>query len=594
MNNLQKKPLFPILKQIFFFLFSKEKKKIIALIFLISIAGLIPSVDSIFLQKITDLIESYTDENILSMPANLFKWAIIYALWWESLNILWRSYDYIYIKAIPNIKAQVIGRLYNYVQFHDQQFFQENLTGDITNRVTEASRSIEMIFAYFNEKILRKVAVLIFALITMYNVHYTVANIFLIWMTIFVGISLYFARTINAYSTEYGRNKAFVAGKIVDSFSNISAIRMFTSHRFERRYLKNYLHRLVKSHQDLEWFMFKLRYVLGISCSFMIFAIIYYILILRSNLLISIGDCVLVITLCLAVVDDVWDLTEEFGDLFEELGAFSQATTLLEKYKIIDKPDAKILEVSSPTIEFKNVTFFYKHNDNIFNDKSVFIPAKQKVGLVGFSGSGKTTFTNLVTRLFDIEKGEILIDGQNIKAVTQDSLRSNISIIPQEPILFHRTIMENIRYGNNDATDEEVIEAAKSAYIHEFIASLPDQYNTLCGERGNQLSGGQKQRIIIARAILKNAPILILDEATSSLDSHTEKLIQKSLHNLMKDKTVLVIAHRLSTLLDMDRILVFDRGHIVEEGTHKALKNNGKLYQKLWESQISGVISDAP
>ena len=176
--------------------------------------------------------------------------------------------------------------------------------------------------------------------------------------------------------------------------------------------------------------------------------------------------------------------------------------------------------------------------------------------------------------------------------VTQDSLRQNISIIPQEPILFHRSIIENIKYGTENASYDEIVAAAKAAYIHDFIIKLPDGYNTLCGERGNNLSGGQRQRVIIARALLKNAPILILDEATSSLDNLTENLIQRSLRNLMKGKTVLVIAHRLSTLLNMDRILVFDNGHIVEDGTHNTLKTNGKLYQQLWDAQKDGTMAE--
>ena len=196
------------------------------------------------------------------------------------------------------------------------------------------------------------------------------------------------------------------------------------------------------------------------------------------------------------------------------------------------------------------------------------IEAGQKVGLVGYSGGGKSTFVNLILRLFDVTDGHILIDGQDIRNVTQDSLRSNIAMIPQDPSLFHRTLMENIRYGRIEATDEEVIEAAKKAHAHEFISKLPQGYESPVGERGVKLSGGQRQRIAIARAILKNAPILILDEATSQLDSVTESDIQESLWELMQGKTTIVIAHRLSTLLHMDRIIVFDQGKIVEDGTH--------------------------
>ena len=213
--------------------------------------------------------------------------------------------------------------------------------------------------------------------------------------------------------------------------------------------------------------------------------------------------------------------------------------------------------------------------------------------MVGYSGSGKSTFVNLILRLFEVTDGQILIDGQNIRDVTQDSLRSQIALIPQDPSLFHRTLMDNIRYGKIEATDNEVIEASKQAHAHEFIVKLPEGYDSLVGERGVKLSGGQRQRIAIARAILKNAPILILDEATSQLDSVTEIEIQQSLWELMQNKTSIVIAHRLSTLLHMDRILVFNQGRIVEDGTHAELLVAGGLYKTLWDAQVGGFLPNS-
>ena len=575
-----------ILKQCISFLFKRQKIKLLSLVLIIIFVGLIPSIDSIFLQQLTDSIESYSDEDLenINLISIIFKWVIIYGAWWESQNAILRLYDYAYLKIMPKIKAQVIDEIYNYIQFHSHDYFQKNLAGDIANRITEASRSLEMIFAYMNEKIIRKLAIITFALITLFTVHTSVALIFLTWVSVFISISLYFSKTINRYSTIYGKDKALVAGKIVDSVSNISVIRMFSSQRHEHQYIKQFLEQSVISDQNMQWFMLKLRYILGISCSVMICSMIYYIILLRGNLEITIGQCVLIITLCLTVVSDIWDLTQEFGDLFEQIGSFTQSLTLLEKQTIVDKKNAKKLTINNPKIEFKNVTLFYKNNDNIFNNKSITIDAYQRVGLVGFSGSGKTTFACMIARLYEIESGQILIDNQNIQDVTQESLRNNISVIPQEPILFHRSIRENIRYGKLSATDSEVYEAAKSTHIHEFIMNLPDGYDTICGERGNNLSGGQRQRIIIARAFLKQAPILILDEATSSLDSHTEHLIQQSLQQLMLDKTVLVIAHRLSTLLNMDRILVFDKGHVVEDGPHSVLQKDGALYKLLWNT----------
>ena len=257
--------------------------------------------------------------------------------------------------------------------------------------------------------------------------------------------------------------------------------------------------------------------------------------------------------------------------------------------EILDKPDAVILKCNRGQITFNNVKFHYKGTEPLFQNKSIEIKAGQKVGLVGYSGGGKSTFVNLILRLYDITDGAILIDGQDIRDVTQDSLRSSIALIPQDPSLFYRSLMDNIRYGRIDATDEEVISAAKKAHAHEFITKLSKIYDSLVGERGAQLSGGQRQRIAIARAILKNAPILILDEASSQLDSPTESLIQESLWDLSQNKTTLVIAHRLSTLLNMDRILVFDQGVIVEDGTHTELLSLNGLYRKLWDSQVGGI-----
>jgi ATP-binding cassette subfamily B protein len=257
-----------------------------------------------------------------------------------------------------------------------------------------------------------------------------------------------------------------------------------------------------------------------------------------------------------------------------------------------DIPGATKLIVSNGRICFDNVHFKYANAAHLFEYKSVVIESGQKVGLVGYSGGGKTTFVNLILRLHDVDAGIISIDNQNINAVTQDSLHKAIGMIPQDPSLFHRTLMENIRYGNINATDKEVIEAAIKAHAHEFISKLMDGYQSPVGERGVKLSGGQRQRIAIARAILKNAPILILDEATSQLDSVTENLIQESLTELMQNKTTIVIAHRLSTLLNMDRILVFDQGQIVEDGAHRELISKNGLYKILWDAQVGGFLPD--
>jgi ATP-binding cassette subfamily B protein len=258
-----------------------------------------------------------------------------------------------------------------------------------------------------------------------------------------------------------------------------------------------------------------------------------------------------------------------------------------------DKADAKELKVRSGEIIFDNVSFRYG-DKKLFENKQVHIRGGEKVGLVGFTGAGKSSFINLILRFFPLHSGKILIDDQEIAGVTLESLRRQIALIPQEPVLFHRTLRENIAYGKPNATEAELFYAAKLAHCDEFIQSIPQGYEAKVGERGTKLSGGEKQRIAIARAILVNAPILILDEATSSLDSVTERYIQDSLETLMQNRTTIVIAHRLSTLSRMDRILVFDQGKIVEEGTHASLLEKAELYAKMWHMQVGGFLPAAP
>ncbi|HMI09567.1 MAG TPA: ABC transporter ATP-binding protein [Candidatus Saccharimonadales bacterium] len=277
------------------------------------------------------------------------------------------------------------------------------------------------------------------------------------------------------------------------------------------------------------------------------------------------------------------------------LQSASMTEILLQDSEIIDAKDAKSLDVKEAVIDLKDVTFAYQdssQHEEVFSNLNLRIPAGQRIGLVGPSGGGKSTLTRLLLRFDDINEGTVAIDGQNIHDVTQASLRQSISYVPQEPLLFHRTIIENIAYGKPDATEKEVRAAAKLAYADEFIQKLPQKYETIVGERGVKLSGGQRQRVAIARAILKDAPILILDEATSALDSESEVYIQKALAELMKGRTTLVIAHRLSTIQKLDRIIVLNDGIIEEDGSHTKLIENKKLYAKLWAHQSGGFIEE--
>ncbi|MBI3900674.1 MAG: ATP-binding cassette domain-containing protein, partial [Chlamydiia bacterium] len=290
----------------------------------------------------------------------------------------------------------------------------------------------------------------------------------------------------------------------------------------------------------------------------------------------------------------MWAVGGALPAFFQAFGIAKQAySVMLDPQDMGDKPDAKELKVKAGEIVFENVSFHYGEK-KLFSNKQANIRGGEKVGLVGFTGAGKSTFINLILRFFPLHSGQILIDGQNIADITLESLRRQIALIPQDPTLFHRTLRENISYGKPEAAEKEILNAAKLAHCDEFIRNIPAGYEAKVGERGTKLSGGEKQRIAIARAMLVDAPILILDEATSSLDSVTEKYIQDSLEKLMQNRTTLVIAHRLSTLSRMDRILVFDKGKIVEEGTHAALMNINGLYTKMWNMQVGGFLPDVP
>ena len=310
--------------------------------------------------------------------------------------------------------------------------------------------------------------------------------------------------------------------------------------------------------------------------------------------MVTTGDFALILGLSIETGYTIWCTIFEFNEFNKVAGRCKQSLmALILPLDIPDKPGAVALQCEQGQINFNQVKFDYHGARSLFQHQSIEIQAGQKVGLVGYSGGGKSTFVHLMLRLYEVAEGAILIDGQDIRSVTQDSLRAHIAMIPQDPSLFHRSLMDNIRYANRYATDEEVFDAAKKAHAHEFITKLLKGYASIVGEKGVKLSGGQCQRIAIARAFLKKAPILILDEATSQLDAVTENLIQESLYALMQGKkTTLIIAHRLSTLLHMDRILVFDKGKIVEDGTHHHLLAQNGLYKQLWDAQVDGFLGD--
>ncbi|MBN9543585.1 MAG: ABC transporter ATP-binding protein, partial [Alphaproteobacteria bacterium] len=491
------------------------------------------------------------------------------------------------------IRRDIINSMFSYLNQHSMRYLQNNFAGSLSNKIMDMAGSTASIFFKLDEAS-GNLCAFVIAITSMWLINPIFSLILFIWVVAFYCVTLLFIKKTKLLSTKFSESKSVLTGKIVDVVANLNNVKLFASNSFENDNLSNAVNDTVKKDRDVQKYILKMRIWWDITFITLISSLFWGLIYLYSHEKISIGDFAFVMTVAINIFNNAWNLANQFVQFAEDLGKCAQALSIITvPHEITDVVKAKPLVVSRGKIVFDNVTFKYENNNNIFKNKSLEISEGSKVGLVGFSGSGKTTFANLILRLFDIQEGNILIDNQNIAEVTQESLHLSISMIPQDTTLFHRSIMENIRYGRRDATDNDVIEASKKAYCDEFIKALPEGYNSLVGERGVKLSGGQRQRIAIARAILKDAPILILDEATSALDSVTEHYIQLSLKNLMQGRTTIVIAHRLSTLAEMDRILVFYKGQIIEEGDHKTLMKANGHYAKLWNMQSGGFLPES-
>jgi ATP-binding cassette subfamily B protein len=493
----------------------------------------------------------------------------------------------------PSLRRRVRTQLFGYLQHHSQRYFLGNFAGSLANRISEVSMGVAYsiwttMFDFWPLIITFSVSLFLLS-----QVNTDLTLVLAVWIGAYVTISYILALRCRLYAKAYAAARSTVSGKIVDSVTNIMNAKLFARRDYERRYLNEYLDLEVDSARRTFWYMEKIRWFQFTAAMLLMIGIIGYALKVWSEDGMSAGEFAMAASLSLLLIEQARGLSRRFLEFFEYIGNINDGVSvIIRPHEVTDHPAADDLQVRAGQISFRNLAFKYAGGISVFDELNVEIRAGEKVGLVGFSGSGKSTFVNLMLRLFEPQSGQILIDEQDIQRVSQDSLRAAISMIPQEPMLFHRTLRENIRYGQLDATDAQVIKAAEQAHAHEFILQAKDGYEALVGERGVKLSGGQRQRIALARAILKDAPILLLDEATSSLDSITERKIQDVLQVLMEEKTVVVIAHRLSTIAHLDRILVFHEGRIVEDGTHDELLVVNGHYARMWHMQAGGFLPE--
>lgn len=487
----------------------------------------------------------------------------------------------------------VTRTLYAYLQHHSHRYLTNDFAGALAHRISETSLGVSqvlwaVIFDFWPTAITFAVAIVMLG-----SAHRELAELMGAWAVVFIGASFWLATRARPYAVKAAAMRSDTTGRVVDAVANLTSTRLFARLAFERKYLDEQLSRELRAVRMSSWYSERVRWFQYTAAALLKIGVVWLALHLWRTGQITVAEFVVAATTALLIINEARNLSRRFLEFFEYIGNVSNGVqTIVRPHEIIDLPHAAPVRVTRGSIEFRDVCFAYSLDQPIFRDLSVSIPAGQRVGLVGYSGSGKSTFVSLILRLYDPQSGEIRVDGMDIRSLTQESLHAQLSLIPQDPNLFHRSLLDNIRYGRLEATDQEVREAARKAHAHEFIMQIKDKYAALVGERGVKLSGGQRQRIAIARVVLKNAPILILDEATSSLDSVTEQAIQETLEEVMKGKTVIVVAHRLSTIAHLDRILVFDQGRIVEDGSHAELLSRGGVYQRLWSRQAGGFLLD--
>ncbi|KKQ21217.1 MAG: ABC transporter ATP-binding protein [Parcubacteria group bacterium GW2011_GWC1_36_9] len=517
---------------------------------------------------------------------------------WVLRRISGFSLSYFEARTMAGLREQA----FDYLIGHSHSFFANNFSGSLTQRINKYARAFERITDRIMTDGLPLFVRSLGTVIAIYSLFPKYSYILGIFCIVFLLTAFIYIHYKLKYDIIASETDSRTTGALSDSISNHSSIQLFTGHEYEKEHMGKIIEDQRKK-TSFNWYLWEGLGAIESFYSLVIEFIIFWVVLGDWKLgLITLPVIVLLQNYLIRLIENLWSFGAIVRTYYESFAdAEEMAVILSTPYEIMDKP-AQVAEALFPLVSgnkasatigkviFDKITYIYADNYyKVLDNFSLTIPAGQKIAIVGSSGAGKTTFVRLLMRLFNINSGRILIDGIDISDISQKSLREKISFVPQDPVLFHRTLLENIRYGRRDATDEEVLTAAHLAHCDEFIDALPNGYQTYVGERGIKLSGGERQRVAIARAILKNAPILILDEATSSLDSHSESLIQDAFHTLIKGKTTIVIAHRLSTIREMDRIIVLEKGKIIEDGTHEKLANKKDgLYKKLWDLQAGG------
>lgn len=510
--------------------------------------------------------------------------------------LLWRVQSYCVWQFEIRVRRDMAIDIHNHLQRQSQRFHADRFGGALVSQTNKFLGAYERLMDDFIWNIVSGTTTLLVSFGVLLFISYRYALLLLLITTFYMIIMYRRMQKQLPYNVEEAKWESKQTAALADAITNVSTIRSFAAEDYEHARFSGVAGKAHRAYHTLSVEVLKTEAISHFQTnSFSIVAFLFG-LIAVTRYGANVSVLYLILTYTQGLVGQLWQFGRIIRNVNRSFGDAVEMTQILNiSPEIKNSPVPEDPRIHRGGIEFNDVTFYYPDDETItplFKDLHLKIKAGEKVGLVGHSGGGKTTVTRLLLRFMDIQDGQILIDGQNITSLSQQELRKHIAYVPQESMLFHRSLMENIRYGQPDASDEEVVAVARMAHAHDFIEQLPKNYNTLVGERGVKLSGGQRQRVAIARAMLKNSPILVLDEATSALDSESEALIQDALWKLMEGRTAIVIAHRLSTIQHMDRIIVLEEGKIVEEGSHSELIRRDGVYANLWNRQSGGFLEE--
>jgi ATP-binding cassette subfamily B protein len=509
-------------------------------------------------------------------------------------NLLWRVAGYAAARTFVSVTGDIRGDLFGFLCGHSPSYFAERLPGALASRISATAAAVFAAESSCAWNALPPCLAVICAIGLIATVNTAIALV-LVGFSAALGVLIfYLARRGTPLHRRYAERAAEVDGELVDVIGNFGVVRAFGAMRREQRRFDATVGKEMAARCSSLFYLENLRLVHAVVTACAITAMIYWALLLWQEGRASVGDIVLLTTLAISILHCTRDLAVALVDLTQHFARLEEAIgALLMPHELPDRDDAMPLVPGPGQVTFEHVRFAYPNRAPVLREFDLTIAPGQRVGLVGFSGAGKSTVLALLQRFYDVEGGRIMVDGQDISDVTQDSLRRTMAIVPQDISLFHRSVLENIRYARPDATAAEVLAAAEMAHCRDFIEALPDGFATMVGDRGTKLSGGQRQRLAIARALLKDAPILLLDEATSALDSESERAIQAALDRLMQGRTVIAIAHRLSTLQRFDRIIVMDQGRIIDDGAPGELAVRPGPYRELLRKQTMQPLQEA-